>query len=133
MPTNDTNHTTESTDTMTKATTTTETSTTATTTTIATVAVRIPHGADGDLRSDAERRLSRPPGIDGVSVETLERLQPGLSATVVTLTVTVRAQNGLAGAEVADRLAAAPGVEDVRDLRTPPDRPCAPYTDDKAG
>lgn len=50
----------------------------------AVVSVRIPHGADDDLATDAEQRLSRVDGVTGVHVDELQRLGPGLLATVTT-------------------------------------------------
>lgn len=59
----------------------------------AVVSVRIPHGADGDLASEAEQRLVRADGVTDVTVEGLRGLEPGLSATVVTVEVTVDARS----------------------------------------
>jgi hypothetical protein len=54
-----------------------------------TVTVRVPDGADADLTTDAQRRLSRADGVLAVAVEDLRGLRPGLSATEVTIRVTV--------------------------------------------
>lgn len=59
------------------------------------VSVRIPHGADGDLATEAEGRLSRADGVVDVTVEGLRGLEPGLSATVVTVDVTVETISGV--------------------------------------
>lgn len=55
----------------------------------AVVSVRIPNGSDADLATEAERRLSRVDGVIDITVEGLRGLEPGLSATVVTVDVTV--------------------------------------------
>jgi len=53
------------------------------------VTVRVPHGTDGDLTTETQRRLRRADGVLAVTVESLRDLQPGLSATEVTVAVTV--------------------------------------------
>jgi len=63
-----------------------------TTTTV--VTVRIPTSADRDVVSEAERRLARAEGATAVSVDGLRGLQPGLSATVVTVAVTAESRHG---------------------------------------
>ncbi|WP_226013564.1 hypothetical protein [Halomicrobium salinisoli] len=60
----------------------------------AVVSVRVPDGADGDLATEAERRLSRADGVSDASVEGLRGPDPGLSATVVTVDVTVETTAG---------------------------------------
>ncbi|EMA18670.1 hypothetical protein [Haloarcula argentinensis] len=65
------------------------TSDTETRQTTMTVTVRVPNGADGGLTTDAQRRLSRVEGVLAVTIEDLCRLQPGLSATEVTVRVTI--------------------------------------------
>ena len=49
-------------------------------TTIAVVTIRIPCGTDGDLVTDAEKRLSRPETIDDVTIDELDSIEPQLSA-----------------------------------------------------
>ena len=86
---------------------------TATTTTwTATVAVRVPARADGDLASCACRRLETARGVRDVEALHLRTVDPGLSATVVTLDVAVDAP-GVDGRTVKRRLADAPGTETV--------------------
>ena len=79
----------------------------------ATVAVRVPNGADGDLTREAERRLSKVDAVTDVAVEGIRGLEPGLSATVVTVEATIRAEYGVTVADLRDRLPSGPGVEDV--------------------
>ena len=52
------------------------------------VAVRVPEHATGGLLADAERRLACVDGVSDVSVDGFQSIQPGLSATVVTVSVT---------------------------------------------
>jgi hypothetical protein len=82
----------------------------------ATVAVRVPARADGDLASCACRRLETARGVRDVEARRLRTVDPGLSATVVTLDVSVDAP-GVDGGTVEQRLAAAPGTERVEDVR----------------
>lgn len=81
----------------------------------ATVAVRVPERADGDLASCACRRLETARGVRTVEARGLRTVDPGLSATVVTLEVAVDA-GGVDGATVEQRLAGAPGTEAVEDV-----------------
>ncbi|MDS0258718.1 hypothetical protein NDI56_04745 [Haloarcula sp. S1CR25-12] len=80
-------------------------------TTTLVVTVRVPNGADGDLTTNAERRLSRADGILAVTVEGLQELQPGLSATKATVRVTVETAEGRKTQSVEDTLAGQTGVE----------------------
>jgi len=82
-------------------------------TTTAAVTVRIPCGADGDLVIDAEERLSRAENIDAVAVEQLHGIDPQLSATVVTVGVTLRWTAATTDAQVRRWLAAVPGLESI--------------------
>jgi hypothetical protein len=83
-------------------------------TTIAVVTIRIPCGADGDLVTDAEKRLSRPETIDAVTIDELDSIEPQLSATLITVEITVRWATAIGEEEVRDRLAGVPGLESVR-------------------
>lgn len=74
--------------------------------------VRVPNGADGGLALEVERRLTAVDGVTEVAVDGLRGIEPRLSATVVTATVTVRAEVSVAG-EVRDRVSDGPGVENV--------------------
>ena len=80
-------------------------------TTTLVVTVRVPNGADGDLTTNAERRLSRADGILAVTVEELRDLQPGLSATNVTVRVRVETAEARTTQSVEDTLAGQTGVE----------------------
>jgi len=55
----------------------------------AVVAVRVPRHADGGLAAEAEQRLSRTEGVERATVERLRGIEPGLSATVVTVDATL--------------------------------------------
>lgn len=77
------------------------------------VSVRIPNGTDGDLTTEAERRLSRADGVVDVAVEGLRGLEPGLSATVVTVAVTVEFDRGADGVAMPEALGELTGVEMV--------------------
>lgn len=81
----------------------------------AVVSVRIPDGADGDLTTEAERRLSRAEGVADATVTGLRDLDPGLSATVVTVAVAVEPTGEPKGFAATDLLADAPFVEAVAD------------------
>lgn len=80
-------------------------------TTTLVVTVRVPNGADGDLTTNAERRLSRADGIFAVTVEELRDLQPGLSATNVTVRIRVETAEARTTQSVEDTLAGQTGVE----------------------
>jgi len=80
-------------------------------TTTLVVTVRVPNGADGDLTTNAEQRLSHADGILAVTVEDLKDLQPGLSATEATLRVTVETTEARTTQSVKDTLAGQTGVE----------------------
>jgi hypothetical protein len=86
------------------------------TTWTATVAVRVPARADGDLASCACRRLETAPDFGGVDARSIRGVEPGLSATVVTLEVAVEAP-GVDERGVRRRLADAPGTERVDAVR----------------
>jgi len=83
-------------------------------TTIAVVTIRIPCGADGDLVTDAEKRLSRPEPIDDVTIDELDSIEPQLSATLITVEITVLWATAIGEEEVRDRLASVSGLESVR-------------------
>lgn len=75
------------------------------------VKIRIPDGSEGDLVSEAQRRLSRVDGIVDVSIDGLRSLDPGLSAIEVTVEVTVETATGAVvspgeevGIEIVDRV-----------------------------
>jgi hypothetical protein len=61
------------------------------TTASAVVAVRIPDSAGSDLTTEVEQRLAAIEGVRAVSVDGLRGIQPGLSATIATVAVTIEA------------------------------------------
>ncbi|WP_340101767.1 hypothetical protein [Salinibaculum salinum] len=83
-------------------------------TTIAIVTIRIPCGADGDLVTDAEKRLSRTETIDDVTIDELNSIEPRLSATLITVEITVRWATAIGEEEIRNRLADVSGLELVR-------------------
>jgi hypothetical protein len=82
-------------------------------TTTAVVTIRIPCGADSDIVTDAEERLSRAEGIDTVTIDELRSLNPNLSATVVIVGITLRWTTAMTDAEVRSRLAEVSGLESI--------------------
>jgi hypothetical protein len=82
-------------------------------TTTAVVTIRIPCGADSDLVTDAEERLAQAAGVSGVTIDELNSLDPKLSATVITISVTMRLTTPMADTEVREELAGVPGLESV--------------------
>ena len=86
-------------------------------TTTAVVTVRIPCGADSDLVTDAEERLSRAENIDAVAIDELHGIDPQLSATIVTVGVTLRWTAATTDAQVRRWLAAVPGFESIERIR----------------
>ena len=91
-----------------------ETASTATVTAV--VAVRIPDGSDAALATDAERRLGRVDGIQTVTVDELRGLEPQLSATVVTVAVTI--ERTVPVAELREQLLTTVAVERLDELVT---------------
>jgi hypothetical protein len=75
------------------------------------VAIRVPNGGDADLVTDAEQRLARAVGVVHASVAELHRIEPKLSATCVTATVTVESAPSLPPPELRSRLADMSGVD----------------------
>jgi hypothetical protein len=82
-------------------------------TTTAVVTIRIPCGADGNLVSNAEERLSQPGEIDNVSINELHGIEPQLSATIITVGVTLRWTTPMVDSEARARLAEVPGLESI--------------------
>ena len=83
-------------------------------TTTAVVTIRIPCGADSDLVTDAEERLSRPDDIDTVTIDDLHGIAPKLSATTITVGITIRWTTTMTDAQVRRRLAEVPGLESIK-------------------
>jgi hypothetical protein len=82
-------------------------------TTTAVVTIRIPCGADGDLVTDAEERLSRPRNIDDVTIDELHSIEPKLSATVITVGITLQWTTTMTDAKMSERLTEASGLESI--------------------
>ena len=82
--------------------------------TTAVVTIRIPCGADSDLVTDAEERLSRPGDIDTVTIDDLHGIAPKLSATTITVGITIRWTTTMTDAQVRRRLAEVPGLESIK-------------------
>lgn len=80
----------------------------------AVVTLRIPCGADGDLVSDAEERLSRAEDIDDVTLDELYGIDPQRSATVITAGVTIQWSTTIADTEVRERRTDVPGLESIK-------------------
>ena len=85
-------------------------------TTTAVVTVRIPCGADRDLVTDAEERLARTENIGGVTVDEMHGIAPKLSATVLTVGLTLRWTTTRTDTEERRRLAEVPGLESIERL-----------------
>jgi len=83
-------------------------------TTTAVITIRIPCGADNDLVTDAEDRLSRAKDIDTVTVDALRSIDPKLSATTITVSITLRWTTTMTDAQVRRRLAEVPGLESIK-------------------
>ena len=82
-------------------------------TTTAVVMIRIPCGADGDLVTDAEERLSRGEDVNAVTIDELHSIDPKLSATTITVEITVRWTATMTDEEISDRFAEVSGLESV--------------------
>lgn len=81
--------------------------------TIAVVTIRIPCGTDSDLVTEATERLSRAEGVANVTVDELQRIEPQLSATVITVGITLHWTTRIADTEMRARLADVPGLESI--------------------
>ena len=82
-------------------------------TTTAVVTTRIPYGTDDNLVTNAEERLSRAEDIDTVTVDNLYGIDPKLSATAITIGISIRWTTIMTDAEVRNRLAEIPGLESI--------------------
>jgi hypothetical protein len=82
-------------------------------TTTAVVTIRIPCGADGDLVTDAEERLAQAAGVTGVTIDELDSINPKLSATVITISVTMRLTTPMTDTEIRKALADVPGLKSI--------------------
>ena len=83
-------------------------------TTTAVVTIRVPCGADGDLVTDAEQRLSRVEDVDAVTIDELHSIDPKLSATAITVEITVRWTETMTDEETSERLAEVSGLESTQ-------------------
>jgi hypothetical protein len=90
------------------------TGTTESTPTTGIVAVRIPRGSDAGLATDAERRLTAIEGVHEISIGDLRDLEPQLSATVVTVEVSIDSTVPIA--ELRDRFAASTSIDAIERL-----------------
>lgn len=90
------------------------TGTTAPTQTTGIVAVRIPRGSDAGLATAAERRLAAVEGVHEVTVEKFRGLEPQLSATVVTVGVSI--DSTVPVAELCNRFAASTSIDTIERL-----------------
>lgn len=82
--------------------------------TTAVVTIRIPCGADSDLVTDAEERLSRAEDINTVTVDDLHGIEPKLSATTIAVGITIHWTTTMTDAQVRRRLAEVPGLESIK-------------------
>lgn len=78
------------------------------------VRIRVPCRADDDLVTEAEERLSRGADVADVTVDGIRSLSPGLSATIVTIGVSLRLSRS--GTELREQLATVSGVESIEQL-----------------
>ena len=81
--------------------------------TTAVVTIRIPCGTNSDLVTDATERLLRAEGVADVTVDELQGIEPQLSATIITVGVTLHWTTRITDTEVRARLADVPGLESV--------------------
>lgn len=77
------------------------------------VAVRVPRDSGADVVTAAERRIARADGILEVTIDGLRGMEPRLSATIVTVAVTIRTTDSTA---IAERLTEVHGIESVERL-----------------
>jgi hypothetical protein len=78
------------------------------------VTVRVPRDSETDLATDAEARLARVDGVRGVTVDGLRGIEPRLSATAVTVEVTVDRTTTVA--DLRERLADSASVDAIESL-----------------
>jgi hypothetical protein len=83
-------------------------------TTTAVVTIRVPCGADGDLVTDAEERLSRVEDVNAVTIDELHSIDPKLSATIITVKITLHWTATMTDEEISDRLAEVSGLESIQ-------------------
>jgi hypothetical protein len=81
---------------------------------IAHVAVRVPCGSDRTLATATTRRLETAEEIDGVEIAEVIGLQPTLSATVVTVSVSLQTTDECSRTVVESALETVPGLEQIQ-------------------
>ncbi|WP_302081580.1 hypothetical protein [Salinibaculum rarum] len=74
------------------------------------VAVRVPRDSGADVVTATERRIVRADGVTEVTIDGLRGMEPRLSATIVTVAVTIRTSDSTA---IVDRLTEVHGIESV--------------------
>lgn len=79
----------------------------------AVVRIRIPCGTDSDLVTDATERLSQAEGVADITIDELQHIEPQLSATVITVGVTLHWPTRIDRNEMGTRLADVPGLESI--------------------
>lgn len=80
----------------------------------ATVSVRVPDNADGDLATDAQRRLSTVDAVQDAEVDGFRGIDPRLSATVVTVVAAIETSGSVH--DLREALTDTVGVEHVKHL-----------------
>ena len=83
-------------------------------TTTAVVAIRVPCGADGDLVTDTEKRLSRVEDVAAVTIDELHSIDPKLSATITTVEVTLHWTAIMTDEKISERLAKVSGLVSIQ-------------------
>lgn len=78
------------------------------------ITVRVPRDSGDDLATAVRRRLGRIDGVSEVTVDGLRGIEPRLSATAVTVAVTI--DSSVARAALRDRLADTTSVEAIESL-----------------
>lgn len=92
------------------------TTTTTTTRWVARVAIRVPSESDRTLAAAATRRLSTAEDVDSVDIDEMTGLKPTLSATVVTVSVSLRTTDGCSRPAVESALETVPGLEQIQSV-----------------
>lgn len=79
------------------------------------VAVRVPRDLRDDVMTATERRIARADGVTEMTVDGLRGIEPRLSATIVTVAVTIQTSDSTA---IVDRLTEMHGIESVDNTET---------------
>jgi hypothetical protein len=74
------------------------------------VAIRVPRNSGADLVTAAERRIARTDDVSEVTVDDIRGMEPRLSATIVTVAVTIRTSDSTA---ITDRLTEVHSIKSV--------------------